>query len=57
MDKLVKNTDLAIAGILKEADSSNMRAVKQEVVLVEKNTGYLERRKLRKRLNRRICAK
>ena len=38
MDKLVKNTDLAIAGILKEADSSNMRAVKQEVVLVEKKT-------------------
>ena len=36
MEKLVKNTDLAIAGILKEVDSSNMRAVKQEVVIVKK---------------------
>lgn len=34
--KLIQNTDLAVAGILKEVDSSNMRAVKQEVVVVEK---------------------
>lgn len=50
MDKLVKNTDLAIAGILKEADSSNMRAVKQEVVLVEKKRRLFGKKEVKETL-------
>lgn len=36
MEKLIKNTELAVAGLLKEVDSSNMRAAKKEVVVVKK---------------------
>lgn len=41
--KLIQNTDLAVAGILKEVDSSNMRAVKQDVVIVEKKKRGLKK--------------
>lgn len=50
MDKLVKNTDLAIAGILKEVDSSNMRAVKQEVVVVEKKRKLFAKKEVKETL-------
>lgn len=36
IEKLIKNTDLAVAGLLKEVDSSNMRAVKKDVTVVKK---------------------
>ncbi len=36
IEKLIKNTDLAVAGLLKEVDSSNMRTVKKDVTVVKK---------------------
>ena len=36
IEKLIKNTDLAVAGLLKEVDCSNMRAVKKDVTVVKK---------------------
>lgn len=46
MEKLIKNTDLAIAGLLKEVDSSNMRAVKKDVVVVKKQNFFTKIKKL-----------
>ncbi len=46
IERLVKNTDLAIAGLLKEVDSSNMRAAKKDAAVVKKQSVFAKIKKL-----------
>ncbi len=46
IEKLIKNTDLAVSGLLKEVDSSNMRAAKKDAAVVKKQSVFSKIKKL-----------
>lgn len=46
IEKLIKNTDLAVSGLLKEVDSSNMRAAKKDAAVVKKQSVFSKIKRL-----------